>query len=201
MFSLCILSTGKENFSFYRNTRQLVECCWSVLNQAAVQWQRDERGYMPMQQYFGRQLKWLEKLNFEHQFWLFLFLKKITIIQNQLTSSYVGKCFKFVMQHIERGTLQKLCVSHFITMIMVNVSHVLCCFIDCFVEQVFQKTWGLLSEGRHQTNSTFTIIMVMKWDTSSFCKVPPLLMCCIAIVLWLHNIDGILYLTKHSGTI
>ena len=77
------------------------------------------------------------------------------------------------MQHTERGTLRKLCVSHFINMIMVNVSHILCCFIDCFVEQVFQKTWGLLIECWHQTNSTFTIIMVMKWDTSSFCKVPP----------------------------
>ena len=35
-----------------------------------------------------------------------------------------------VMQHIERGTLQKLYVSHFITMIMVNVSHIFGCFID-----------------------------------------------------------------------
>ena len=67
---------------------------------------------------------------------------KITIIQSQLTSSYVGKCFKIVMQHIERGTLRKLPVFHFITMIMVNVSHFLCCFIDLFHGTSLPKTWG-----------------------------------------------------------
>ena len=39
-----------------------------------------------------------------------------------------------VMPHIERGILRKLHMSHFITMIMVNVSYVICCFIDCFLE-------------------------------------------------------------------
>ena len=47
---------------------------------------------------------------------------------------------QYVMQHIMGGgTLQKLHVSHFSTMIMVNVSSVLCGFIDCFLEQVFQN--------------------------------------------------------------
>ena len=42
------------------------------------------------------------------------------------------------MQHIERGDFAE--VSHFITMvIMVEVHHVLICFIDCFLAQVFQK--------------------------------------------------------------
>ena len=59
---------------------------------------------------------------------------------------------KYVMQHIERGTLQKLLVSHFITMTMVNGSRVLCCFIYCFVEQVFQETW--VFEGWHQPDGT-----------------------------------------------
>ena len=35
----------------------------------------------------------------------------------------------------------------FITMIMVNISCVLCCYIGCFLEQVFQKTWVLSIEG------------------------------------------------------
>ena len=37
---------------------------------------------------------------------------------------------------------RKLRVSHFITIIMVNVSHVFCCFINCFLEQV--EGWHLL---------------------------------------------------------
>ena len=127
----------------------------------------------------------MKNFNFEHQFWLFCFWK-ITIIQSQLTSSYVGKCFKIVIQHIERGTLRKLCVFHFITMKMLMLAMFFVVFLICFMEQVFQKTWGLLIEGRHQANSTFTIIMVMKWDASSFCKVP-ILMCCIAIVLWVTS--------------
>ena len=36
----------------------------------------------------------------------------------------------------------------------VNVGHVLCCFIDCFLNQVFQKTWAVSIEGWHQPNST-----------------------------------------------
>ena len=48
-----------------------------------------------------------------------------------------------MLQHIKEGEF-KLHVSHFTTTIMVNVSHVLCCFIDCFLEQVFQKTWVCL---------------------------------------------------------
>ena len=60
-----------------------------------VQWQRDKRGYMPMQQYLS------DLRNFRAQ--ILTVFDKITIIQSQLTSSYAGKCFKIVMQHIERG--------------------------------------------------------------------------------------------------
>ena len=38
-------------------------------------------------------------------------------------------------------------------MIMVNDNHVLCCFIDCLLKQVFQKFWVLSIEGWHQPNS------------------------------------------------
>ena len=86
------------------------------------------------------------------------------------------------MQHLKRGTVQKL-MSHFITMIMVNVSHVICCFIDCFLKQVFRKTWVLSIKGWLQPNGTYlninkghglalTNIIVMKWDTCSFRIVP-----------------------------
>ena len=46
-------------------------------------------------------------------------------------------------------------------MLMVNISHVAYCFIDCFLEQVFQETWVLSIKGRYQPNSTLTTIMVM----------------------------------------
>ena len=68
---------------------------------------------------------------------------------------------------------------HFITLIMVNVSHVLLFVIirlmptfsrqspslleDLFQETIKQRTW-----------ITLTIIMVMKLDTYNFCKVPPI---------------------------
>ena len=54
---------------------------------------------------------------------------------------------------IKRGDFPEA-TCHFITMIMVNVSYVLCSFIDCFLEQVFQKTWVLSIEGWHQRSST-----------------------------------------------
>ena len=47
-----------------------------------------------------------------------------------LSQVIVGDYMSFVMQHMKGGTLQKLHVSHFSTMMMVNVSHVLCHFID-----------------------------------------------------------------------
>ena len=100
---------------------------------------------------------------------------------------------KYVMQHIESGTLQNLNVSHFITMIMVNVSHVICCFIDCYLEQVFKKQvlksigFCLLKVGfslilynqniNKRTWLTLTIIIAMKWDTCSFHKVPLSMFC------------------------
>ena len=52
--------------------------------------------------------------------------------------------------------LKKLHVSHFITMTMVNVSHDLCCFIDCFLQQIFQKTWILSIKGPHQPYNIIT---------------------------------------------
>ena len=70
------------------------------------------------------------------------------------------------------GTLRKLHVSHFITMIMANVSHILCCFIHCFLEQVFQTTWVLSIEGWHQPNSTKSkykkYIAVPTWPQMTF---------------------------------
>ena len=80
------------------------------------------------------------------------------------------------------GTLQKLRVSLSSPwVIMVTVSYVRCCFIGCFLGQVFQKTWFLsgISLIVHNQNInkrtwlTLTIIMVMKWDTYGFHKVPP----------------------------
>ena len=74
-------------------------------------------------------------------------------------------------------TLWKLRVSHFITITLVNVSHILCCFIHCFLKQIFQKTWVMsiievcISLIVHNQNInqriwlTLTIIMVIKWDT------------------------------------
>ena len=44
----------------------------------------------------------------------------------------------------EGVTLRKLHVFHFITLIMVNVSQVLCCFIDFFMEQVLPKDFGFV---------------------------------------------------------
>ena len=37
------------------------------------------------------------------------------------------------------GLVEATCVLYYITMIMVNVSYVLCHFINCFLEEVFQK--------------------------------------------------------------
>ena len=43
--------------------------------------------------------------------------------------------------------MEAMCV-----MEIVNVSYVLCCFSDCFLEQVFKKTWVLSNiEGWHQS--------------------------------------------------
>ena len=90
------------------------------------------------------------------------------------------------------GTLWKLYIFPIsFTMIMVNVSHVLCCFFDYFLEQVLQKTWILSIQGCHQPNSTYqhinqrtwpslTAMMMMTWDTGTYFKVPPfILVCCI----------------------
>ena len=76
-------------------------------------------------------------------------------------------------EHIKVGPcIQKLHVSHFITMTMVYGSHVPCCFIDCFLAQVFQKTFCIfklfISLMVHNQNinkrtwPSLTIIMLMK---------------------------------------
>ena len=88
------------------------------------------------------------------------------------------------------GILQKLHVFYFIAMIMINVSHILCCFIDHF-EEPFQKIWVLSNKDWHQRNSinqnmneghglALTSIIVMKWDTHTLYR-SPLVMRFIAI--------------------
>ena len=56
-------------------------------------------------------------------------------------------------------------MSHFIAMIMVNVSHVLCCSIDWLLQQVFPKTLVLSVEGQHQANRTYPNIDKRTWLT------------------------------------
>ena len=103
------------------------------------------------------------------------------------------------------GTPQKLYVSHFITMIMGHVSHVL-----LFIFWLWTISWcqlpidkmPSLSEGFYETIKqqktwlTLTSIMVIKWDTCSFQKVPPPLWCAASYVqcilhgyLWIYRGD------------
>ena len=65
------------------------------------------------------------------------------------------------------------CVS-FITMIMVNVSHVLCCFIVSWNKSFKRLGFCLLKVGISLILN-WPLSWQMKWDTStcSFCKVPP----------------------------
>ena len=58
----------------------------------------------------------------------------------------------FLSQHIYdaahwKGDLAEATCVSFHHRVMVNVSHVLCNFIDCFLKQVFQKTYILAIEG------------------------------------------------------
>ena len=69
-------------------------------------------------------------------------IKKITIVH-----FFSWKMFTTVMQHIERGNpVEFTCVS-FITMIMVNVSHVLCCFIVSWNKSFKRLGFCLLKVG------------------------------------------------------
>ena len=51
--------------------------------------------------------------------------------------------------HQKEGLCRRY-MSYFITIIMVNVSHILSCFIDHFFKQVFQKILDLSNEGSDQ---------------------------------------------------
>ena len=51
----------------------------------------------------------------------------------KVASSAEEQC---VAAHQKRETFQKLHMSHFITMIMVNVSHILCSLLIFFLEQL-----------------------------------------------------------------
>ena len=77
------------------------------------------------------------------------------------------------------------CVS-FITMIMVNVSHVLCCFVVSWNKSFKRLGFCLLKVGiglildwplswqmKWDTSRFWPLSWQMKWDTSRFCKVPP----------------------------
>ena len=76
------MSTGKENF-YFKTTQSVL----SVRIKGAVQWQRNKRGYMPMQQ-FRRHLKWLKKLSDTCILTGFFFFFFLLTILRQLTSSY-----------------------------------------------------------------------------------------------------------------
>ena len=74
-------------------------------------------------------------------------------------SGYWNEYGTYVMQHIKREDLAAAtCVSfHHHDKIMDDVSHVLCCFIDSFLKQIFQKTsvWFLRSPWAYNFNRIF----------------------------------------------
>ena len=86
-------------------------------------------------------------------------------------SSHQGKLQKF-LQHISQThthilltlltffALPILKKYEFIRYGLVNVSHVLSCFIDCFLEQVLQKTWVLSIDNWQQPNKHIIKIKV-----------------------------------------
>ena len=88
----------------------------------------------------------------------------------------LGKCFTIVMQHIERG---KPCGIYMCLIYHHDNGQRWPCSLlfHCFLEQVFQKSWVLFIEGRHQPtcNIKLTIILTdeMRHKYCSFCKVPP----------------------------
>ena len=76
------------------------------------------------------------------------------LLYYMLYTSFRSTKHSYAMQHIKRWDLAEATCFSFITMIIVNVSHATCCFIDCFMEQVFQRTWVFSIEGWHQLIST-----------------------------------------------
>ena len=81
------------------------------------------------------------------------------------------------------GTLPKLHVSHFITTTVVNVTHYLCGSINYFLDESSKRLGFCLlkvgiSQIAHNQNMNkghglaLANIIVMKWDTCSFRKVP-----------------------------
>ena len=183
MFSLCVLSTVKGKFqllSQYKTTGGVLlkcpksRCCPVAEGQvrihahAAIFWEAIKVTWETLILSTNLDCFW---------FW------KITIIQSQLTSSYVGKCFKIVIQHIERGTLRKLCVFHFITMIMLMLAMFFVVLLICFMEQVFQR----LGNCWLKVGIRLIVHLPLSWwwnEMQVASARSPLLMCCIAIVLW-----------------
>ena len=101
--------------------------------------------------------------------------------QIQYSINIVKSKYNCDAAHQKGGTLQKLLVSHFITMIMVNVLLVWCQH-SINKPQVFWKTCSTKQSIKQQRIwLTLTIILLMKWDTHSFCRVP-LSVCCITIL-------------------
>ena len=119
-------------------------------------------------------------------------VKKIVIshISNHVYGSLKshGIVYLHVMQHIEKGTLQKLRVSHFTTMTMVNVSHVLCCFIVSWDK--FSKILGFsplkvgISLIVHTCNQNIHkehgLTLIYQWNETHIDSAKsPFSMCCI----------------------